>query len=55
MRQSFPFTTQLNIIGPVQNGHNPDPVKNGEAVQEKGVSNPGVVINDAPIGTDTSF
>lgn len=54
-RQSFPFTTQLNIIGPVHNGHNPAPEKNGEPVQEKGVSNPGVVIGDAPMGADTAF
>ena len=56
VRQNFPFTTQLNIIGPVQNGHNPGPVKNGEPVQEKGVSNPGVVISDTPVmGSDTAF
>ena len=52
-RHSLPFTTRLNIVGPTQNGHNPAPVKKGAPVQEKGISNPSLVISDVPSTTDT--
>ena len=54
-RQNLPFTTQLNTVGPTQNGHSPAPVQNGTPVQEKGISNPGLVISDVPPTTDTAF
>ena len=53
-RQTLPFTTQVNIVNPTQNG-SPAPVKNGAPVQEKGISNPGLVISDVPATTDTAF
>ena len=53
-RQNLPFTTQLNIVNPTQNG-SPAPVKNGAPVQEKGISNPALVISDVQQTTDTAF
>ena len=54
-KQNLPFTTQLNIVGPTHNGHNPAPVKIVAPVQEKGISNNGLGISEGLPTIDTAF